>query len=477
MAAGMKEYKILIGGKWKATSEKLTVFNPYNNEQVGVTYSASEQDVEEAISSATEAFKEMRKIPSYKRAEALSQVAAGLKTQREAIAKMITLESAKPIADARAEVMRAVNTFQIASEEAKRIGGECIPLDLMPGSEERWGVTRRVPIGPIVGISPFNFPLNLAAHKIAPAIASGNTIILKPAPKTPLTALMLAEIIASTDLPIGAVQVFPTSNMLAEKMAVDPRIKMLTFTGSAAVGWSLKTKLHRKRVLLELGGNAGVIIHADADLDYAARRCVMGGFSYAGQACISVQRVYVQAACYQSFLDRFLPQVTSLIVGDPMDEKTNLGPMINRDTVKRIGTWIDEAVASGAKILAGGQRIGSVIAPTVLSNTTPAMKVNCEEIFGPVVTVTPYEHFQEAIAALNQSPYGLQAGIFTRDMKSIFEAFDQIEVGGLIVNDVPTYRIDHMPYGGMKESGVGREGILYAIDEMTELKFMALNLK
>ena len=473
----MKEYKIFIAGGWKDGVERLTVFNPYNNEPVGYTYWASEDDIEEAISSAAEAFKAMRTLPAYKRAEALSQISEGLKNRREEIAKMITLESGKPIADARVEVNRAVNTFQVASEEAKRIGGECIPLDLMPGSEERWGFTRHVPIGPIVGISPFNFPLNLVAHKIAPAIAAGNTLILKPAPKTPLTALLLAEIIAGTDLPMGAVQVFPAANNLAEKMVLDPRIKMLTFTGSDVVGWSLKEKLNKKKVLLELGGNASVIIHSDADLAYASQRCVIGGFSYAGQVCISVQRIYIHQTCYQSFLDQFLPQVASLVVGDPMDEKTNLPPMINLDAAKRVEVWIDEAIMYGAKNLTGGKRIGSVITPTVLANTTPAMKVHCKEIFGPVVTVSPYEHLHEAIASVNQSPYGLQAGIFTRDIKAIFEVFDQTEVGGLIVNDIPTYRIDHMPYGGMKESGVGREGIVYAIDEMTELKFMALNLK
>jgi glyceraldehyde-3-phosphate dehydrogenase (NADP+) len=472
----MKEHKIFIAGTWKGGLEKLPVLNPYNNEQIGYTYLASEQDVEEAISSATEAFKEMRNLPAYKRAEALLRIANGLKGQQEEIARMITLESGKPITDSRVEVNRAVNTFQIASEEAKRIGGECIPLDLMPGSEQRWGFTRRVPIGPIVGISPFNFPLNLVAHKIAPAISAGNTIILKPAPKTPLTALLLAKIIADAGLPTGAVQIFPASNMLAENMVCDPRIKMLTFTGSDAVGWSLKEKLNKKKVILELGGNAGVIIHSDADLDYSVRRCVTGCFSYAGQVCISVQRIYVQADRYQSFLDAFLPQVESLVVGDPMDEKTNLPPMINLNAAKRVENWIEEAVASGAKVLAGGKREGSVIFPTVLCNTTPAMKVNCEEIFGPVVTITPYQHLHEAISAVNQSPYGLQAGIFTRDIKAIFEAFDQTEVGGLIVNDVPTYRVDHMPYGGMKESGVGREGVKYAIDEMTELKFLALNL-
>ncbi|MEK7747985.1 MAG: aldehyde dehydrogenase family protein [Nitrospirota bacterium] len=473
----MQDYKIYIAGKWKTSSEKMQVTNPYNNERVGITYQASSDDIEEAILSATSAFSAMRTLPAFKRSEALSAISNGLKDRKDEIARMITLESGKPITDAKTEVNRAIYTFQIASEEAKRINGEVIPLDIMAGSEERLGLTRRVPIGPIVGIAPFNFPLNLVAHKIAPAIAAGNPIILKPAPKTPLTALLLAEIIESAGLPEGAVQIFPTTNALTEKLVRDERIKMLTFTGSAAVGWMLKEKLPKKRVLLELGGNAGVIIHSDSDLDYAAARCVTGGFAYAGQVCISVQRIYVQEDCYATFLERFLPQVAKLQIGDPMDEKTNMSSMISLNEAKRAETWITEAVASGAKILAGGKRLDNLITPTVLTNVTSKMKVSCDEIFAPVVTVTPYQEIREAINALNQSPYGLQAGIFTKDIKRIFQAFDQIEVGGLIVNDVPTYRVDHMPYGGIKESGVGREGIRYAIEEMTELKFLALNLK
>jgi len=451
------------------------VVNPYNNELIGVTYVASEFDIEEAISAATEAFKVMRNLPSYQRAEALSQIAIGIKARKEEIAKMITLESGKPISDARVEVNRAVNTFQIASEEAKRIRGELLPLDQMPGAEGRWGLTRRAPIGPIVGISPFNFPLNLVAHKIAPAIASGNTILLKPAPKTPLTALMLAEIISEAGLPNGAVQIFPTTNPLAEKMVCHPAVKMLSFTGSARVGWSLKEKIPKKRVTLELGGNAGVIIEPDADLDFAARRCVVGGFSFAGQVCISVQRIYVHEECYQPFLDCFLPRVASLKMGDPMDEKTEVGSMIDLAAAERAETWINEAVSEGAILLFGGKRAGQQLMPTVLANTTFGMKVNCEEIFAPVVTVTPYQHFHEAMAAVNQSSYGLQAGLFTQNIKEIFQAFDQIDVGGLIINDVPTYRVDSMPYGGIKESGFGREGIRYAIDEMTECKLLLLN--
>lgn len=471
------EYKFWVGGKWKVSSQKWEVINPYNSRPVGTTYLASPEDVEEAISAAASAFRETRTLPAFRRGEILHAISEGLKSRKEEVARMITLESGKPITDARGEVARAVNTFQIASEEAKRIEGDVIPLDLMPGSEGRIGITRRVPVGPILGISPFNFPLNLVAHKIAPALASGNTIILKPAPKTPLTALLLAEIIAAAGVPDGAVNILLCSNELAEKMLLDLRIKMLSFTGSAPVGWSLKQKANKKRVILELGGNAGVIIHSDADLDYAARRCAIGGFSYAGQVCISVQRIYVQEKIYTPFLNRFLPLVESLKVGDPLEEETAMGSMIDVRAAERVEGWIQEAVSQGAKVLTGGKRSGTLLAPTVLEKTTPQMEVNCQELFAPVVTVTPYVDLDQAISLLNDSSYGLQAGLFARDVKEIFRAFDEIDVGGLIVNDVPIYRIDHMPYGGLKESGVGREGIRYAIEEMTDLKFMALNLK
>ncbi len=471
------EYQFWVGGKWKSSSQKWEVINPYDGRAVGTTYLASPENVEEAMAAAAAAFQETRKLPAFRRGEILHAISEGLKARKEEVARMITLESGKPITDARGEVNRAVNTFQVASEEAKRIEGELIPLDLMPGSEGRVGITRRLPVGPILGISPFNFPLNLVAHKIAPALAAGNTIILKPAPKTPLTALLLAEIIASAGVPDGAVNVFLCSNELAEKMLVDPRIKMLSFTGSGPVGWALKQKANKKRGILELGGNAGVIIHSDADLDTAARRCAVGGFSYAGQVCISVQRIFVQEKIYTPFLDRFLPLVQSLKVGDPLSEETAMGSMIDLKAAERVEGWIQEAVSQGAKILTGGKRVGTLLQPTVLEKTTPQMQVRCQEVFAPLVTVAPYAGLDEAIAQLNDSPYGLQAGLFARDIKEIFHAFDEIDVGGLIVNDVPIYRIDHMPYGGIKESGVGREGIRYAIEEMTDLKFMALNLK
>ncbi|MFQ5780555.1 MAG: aldehyde dehydrogenase family protein, partial [Nitrospiria bacterium] len=342
------EYKYWVGGKWKESTERLEVVNPYDHQVIGMTWWASAADMEKAVSASVEAFKEMRRLPAFKRADILCRISESLRDRREEVARVITLESGKPINDARGEVNRAVNTFRVASEEAKRIGGEVIPLDLASGSEGRTGLTRRQPIGPIVGISPFNFPLNLVAHKIAPALATGNTIILKPAPKTPLTALLLAEIIATVDIPAGAVNVLTCSNDLSERMVCDPRVKMLSFTGSAPVGWSLKGKAAKKRVVLELGGNAGVIIESDADIEYAAKRCAVGGFSYAGQVCISVQRIFVQEEIFQGFVDRFIQQVQSMKVGDPMDEKTVMGPMIDLKAAERAEDWIQEAVSQGA---------------------------------------------------------------------------------------------------------------------------------
>ena len=473
----MEKTAYWIGGAWRESADALPVINPYNGREIGATSLATPEDVEDALSAAAAAYPVMRRLPGHRRAAILARISAGIQARAEEMARTITLEAGKPIRDARGEVARAVNTFQVAAEEAKRIGGEVIPLDWAAGSEGRIGITRRQPVGPILGISPFNFPLNLVAHKIAPAIASGNPILLKPAPKTPLTALLLARIISDTDLPRGAVSIFPCANTLAGALVSDRRIKMISFTGSVPVGWSIKAKAVKKKVILELGGNAGVIIQDDADLDYAAKRCALGGFAYAGQVCISVQRIFVQASAYAPFMERFLPLVKAISVGDPMDEATGIGPMISREAAERAEGWIKEAVSKGAKILAGGRRDGAALAPTVLGDTGPEMAVNCVEVFAPIVTVSRYETLDDAIRQLNNSPYGLQAGLFARDIKAVFSAFDAIDVGGLIVNDVPTYRVDHMPYGGVKESGVGREGVRYAIEEMTELKLMALNLQ
>ncbi|MBH0191042.1 MAG: aldehyde dehydrogenase family protein, partial [Nitrospira sp.] len=390
---------------------------------------------------------------------------------------LITAEAGKPITDAKREVSRAVQTFTVAAEESRRIPGDVIPLDWTPGTDSHLGIMRRVPIGPILGITPFNFPLNLVAHKVAPALAAGNPILIKPAPQTPLTALLLGEIAWEAGVPPGGLNVVPCDNVLAERMVVDPRFKLMSFTGSAAVGWMLKAKCGKKKVTLELGGNAGVVIEPDADLDLAAQRCAAGGFGYAGQTCISVQRVFVHQSVVEAFTTKLLIHVARLKAGDPTDEMTTIGPVIDPGAAHRIENWISDAVAQGARVLLGGKRMGSVVEATVLANVTPDMKVSCEEVFGPVVTVTPYRQLSDAIALLNQSEYGLQAGLFTQDVNKIFYAFRHLEVGAVLANEIPTFRADHMPYGGVKDSGLGREGISAAIEDMTEPRLLVLNVK
>jgi glyceraldehyde-3-phosphate dehydrogenase (NADP+) len=477
MSVKPREYQIFLGGNWRSCNIRKEIANPYNQEVIGVVHQAAESEIEEAIRAAQKSFSELRRMPLYRRAEALRKITDGITARREEFAKSICLEAGKPITDSRSEVDRAILNFQTAAEETKRLGGEVIPMDLAPGSESRFGVVRRFPIGPVLGISPFNFPLNLVGHKIAPAIASGNPIVLKPAPQTPITALLLMEVVAQAGLPAGAVTVLPCANDLAEKMVVDDRFKLLSFTGSAKVGWYLKSKAGKKKILLELGGNAGVIIHQDADLERAARRCTAGGFSYAGQSCISVQRIYVQEVVVKPFLDRLLTLVKEIKTGDPMKESTNLGPMIDQAAAERTAQWLSEAIQQGAKVLAGGKRNGQFFEPTVLTDGSPSMKVCNEEVFAPLVVVVPYRNFEDAVAMLNSSQYGLQAGLFTNDLKKVFYAYEELEVGGLMVNEVPTYRIDPMPYGGIKDSGLGREGVRYAIEEMTEIKLLGLNLQ
>lgn len=471
-----KEYPFIIGGEHRTSAEKVEIRNPYNQEVIAAVNYASAHDAQEAIARAASAFEMTRQWPSYRRADVLRRVANELTERKEELAELITLEAGKPIRDARTEVARAIQTFTVASEEARRLGGELLPLDWLAGSENRWAVVRRFPIGPILGITPFNFPLNLVAHKVAPALASGNPIIIKPAPQTPLSALRLGEIVYEAGWPEGGLSVLPCSNDVAGLMLTDERIKKLSFTGSAAVGWVLKAQVPKKKVTLELGGNAAVIVHEDADLDWAAKRCVQGGFAYAGQTCISVQRIYAHEAVYEPFLERLLEGVRNLVVGNPRDEKTDVGPMISVAAAERAESWIREAVQAGAKVLIGGERSGAFLMPTVLTDVAPEMKVSCEEVFAPVVIVNRYADFDEAIRQVNSSRYGLQAGIFTRNVNRIFHAYQAIDVGGLIINDVPTYRADHMPYGGVKDSGFGREGVRSAIEEMTEPRVLVLNL-
>lgn len=469
-------FKYYIGNARKESKTSLEVRNPFNNDVVGVTFLADENDVDDAIQSAVRAFDETKRMPGFRKAEILDTIKNSLQKRSEEFARQITLESGKPIADARVEVERAVGTFQLAAEESKRMAGEYLPLDVSVRSQNRTAINKRFPIGPILGISPFNFPLNLVVHKIAPAIASGNPIIIKPATKTPLTALLLAEVISESGWPDGGLSVFPCATNLAGQMVADERFQMLTFTGSAAVGWRLKRIAGKKRVTLELGGNAGAIIDSDENLEHTIKRCAVSAFSFSGQICISLQRLFIDKKIYDNFIPAFLDVVKALKMGDPLNEETKVGPMIEEQAARRIESWVAEAVKEGAHILHGGVRKGSFYEPTVIANTTPRMKINANEIFAPAVTVSKYDAFEEAINHLNNSAYGLQASVFTNNIKRAFYAYENLHVGGVLINDVPSFRTDNMPYGGVKDSGFGREGVRYAMEEMTESKLLVLNL-
>jgi acyl-CoA reductase-like NAD-dependent aldehyde dehydrogenase len=467
----------LVGGKWYEEGEPVEVRSPYDQSVVGRTWVGTRKHAEQAIAAAVGAFGTTRRLPAFERQRVLRQVAQTIAERKTEFSRTLAAEAGKPIKAARTEVERAIFTFNVAAEESTRIYGEFLPLDWQEFTAGRWGIVRRFPLGPIAGITPFNFPLNLVAHKVAPAMACGCTMVLKPAPQTPMCALLLAEAVQQAGWPDGALNVLPLSNDDASLLVTDPRLKLISFTGSAAVGWQIKSQAGKKRVLLELGGNAGVIVHGDTDVAYAAERCVTGGFAYAGQTCISVQRILVERPAYGMFVESLLGGVRKLKTGDPMEDSTDVGPLIRERDAVRATEWVQEAVAGGARLLCGGRRQGSIMEPTVLTGTRPEMRVNCEEIFAPVVTVEPYDDFSAAIRQLNDSPYGLQAGVFTRDAKRIFQAYEELEVGGVMAGEVPTFRIDNMPYGGVKDSGLGREGLRYAMEEMTEPKLLMMNLR
>lgn len=468
------ESGFLVAGEWIAAGKRVEINSPYTGKSIGNTWLGTKKDLERAISSAKNSSVELRQVPAYKRKDALLAVATKIREHKETFVRLMALEAGKPMKAARAEVDRAMLTFTTAAEEAVRIHGEYMPLDFIPATEGRWGIVRRFPIGPIAAITPFNFPLNLVAHKLAPAIAAGCPVVLKPAPQTPFCALLLGKLILESGWPASALSILSLSNEDAASLVSDNRLKLLSFTGSAKVGWQLKHNAGKKRVVLELGGNAAVIIHNDAEIDHAVERCTSGAFSYAGQSCISVQRILVHADIFDEFTAKMVEAAGKLRVGDPSDESTDVGPMIRASDVERVEQWIKEAVSSGAKVLCGGTTKRSLIMPTLLSATTPKMKVNCEEIFAPVATIEPYEDFDDALVRSNDSQFGLQAGLFTHDSRLIFRAFERLEVGGVIVGDVPTFRVDPMPYGGVKDSGLGREGIRYAIEEMTERKLLVM---
>ena len=466
-----------IDGHWEQDGDVVDIRSPFDGSVVGRITQARREHAEAAIAASVKAFGTTRRLPAFERQRVLRRVAQQIAERREEFARTIVQEAGKPIKAARIEVDRGIFIFNIAAEETTRIYGEYLPLDWQEFTAGRWGIVKRFPLGPIAGITPFNFPLHLVAHKVAPAIAAGCSIILKPAPQTPISSLLLAECIQQAGWPDGGFNVLPLSNEDASLLVTDERIKLISFTGSVPVGWDIKKRAGKKKVALELGGNAGVIVHGDADVAYAADRCVTGGFTYAGQTCISVQRILVEQSVYGKFTDLLVEGVKKLKTGDPMEESTDVGPLIRESDAVRVTNWVDEAVHSGARLLCGGGRKGSVVNPVVLTSTKPEMKVNCQEVFGPVVTVEPYQKFDEALRRLNDSSYGLQAGIFTRDVKLLFQAYDELEIGGLIAGDIPSFRIDQMPYGGVKDSGLGREGLRYAIEEMTEPKLLVMNLR
>ena len=471
-------YPLWVAGKPVDGPEPLEIRSPYDGRLVGTTTSASPEQIEEAVAAAHRLRHEAAALPVHVRADALSAISRTIADRADELAALITAENGKPMLWARAEVGRAASVFRIAAEEARRWSGEAMRLDTDKAAEGRLAYVRHVPYGVVLAISPFNFPLNLVAHKVAPAIAVGAPVVVKPAPKTPLSALALAEIAAETDLPAGMVSVVNVPNEQASSLVSDERMPVVSFTGSGPVGWKIKEAVPAKHVTLELGGNAGVVVcgdyTGDDDLAWAATRIAVFSNYQAGQSCIGVQRVYVAEAAYDAFKPKLIDAIAALKVGDPSDEATQVGPVINEDAAARIETWVREALDSGAALLAGGGREGTTVEPTVLEGVPNDAKVACEEVFGPVLMLAKVPDDDAGFAAVNDSPYGLQAGVFTHSLQTAFRAHRELEVGGVIVGDVPSYRADQMPYGGAKQSGVGREGLNYAMHDYTYERVMVL---
>ncbi len=467
---------MLINGQWVDGDGIIEVKNKFSGGVIATVATASPTQVNEAIEAAETAFRTtMRQMPAHQRSRILQRTSELLAADQENIAALIAQEAGKSWKYALGEVHRGVQTFRFAAEEAKRIHGETVPMDAAEGGEDKFGFYFRCPVGVVVAISPFNFPLNLVAHKVAPAIAAGNTIVLKPASSTPLTAVRLGEIMIEAGLPPGAMNIlFGSGSTVGEWLVADPRPAKISFTGSATIGKRIMSICGLKKVTMELGNNSAVVVDKDADLDRAVARSVMGSFANSGQICISVQRIYVHEKVYQPFLDKFVAATKALKVGDPIERDNDVGPMIDEGEAMRAEAWIQEALARGARCLIGGRRQGSVLMPTVLVNVAANMKVVCEEIFAPVVSILPFTDFDDAIAHVESSPYGLQAGIFTQNLKHAFAAVRGLDMGGVIINDVPTFRLDHMPYGGNKMSGLGREGVRFAIEEMTNIKMVVI---
>ncbi|QIA27641.1 aldehyde dehydrogenase family protein [Thermaerobacter sp. PB12/4term] len=475
-AVAVRTYGLFIDGHWVERDENLPVRNKYTGEVIGYVARATRDDVERAVTAAQRAYRE-NPLPPYRRYQILKRASELIRERKPELARTIAAEAGKPLKDALAEVDRCTQTLEISAEEAKRIHGEQVPIEAAPGAENRLAFTLRVPVGVVAAISPFNFPLNLAAHKVGPSLAAGNAVVLKPATATPLSAVHLVQALADAGLPPGYLNlVTGAGGEVGEWLLADPRIAAYTFTGSAAVGERIKAASGLRRVVLELGNNSATIVCADADLDLAAARCARGAFANAGQICLSVQRIYVQRPVYEAFLEKLVAETRKLKVGDPLDPETDVGPMISEAEAERAEAWIREAVEQGARVLCGGRRQGAVLEPTVLVDVRPDMKVVCQEAFAPLVTVAPFEDVDEAIAMVNDSFYGLQAGIYTRDLQTAMKAARRIEVGGVMVNEIPNWRVDLMPYGGVKGSGIGREGPRYAIEHLTDLRLVVFNL-
>ena len=475
MAVTATERKLLIAGEWVETGEWQEVRSPYSGEVIGRVPRAGADEARRAIDAAEAAMQDP--LPAHKRAEILVRVAAALGRRHDEVARLISDEAGKPMKAARIEASRAMSTYTFSAAEARKLAGEMVPMDASQAGEGKLAFTLRRPIGVVAGISPFNFPLNLVAHKIAPALAAGCALVLKPAGQTPLSALLLAELETEAGLPPGWLNVLvgPASE-IGDVLVEDERVKAITFTGSSAVGWGLRERAARKRVNLELGNATPLIVEADADVEAAAAATAQHGFSFAGQSCISIQRVYVRRSVYDDYLELLLPKVEQLVLGDPADEETDVGPVIDEGARGRILEWIDEARSAGAKILTGGELEGEQIRPTVIANAGSDLKVSCEEVFGPVVTVNPYDALDEAIELANGTRYGLQGGIFTSNVQTAFRAAQELDFGGVTVNEAPTFRADQMPYGGVKDSGNTREGPAWAVREMTEERLVVIQL-
>jgi acyl-CoA reductase-like NAD-dependent aldehyde dehydrogenase len=475
MVATVPERKLLVAGEWIETGQWVDVTSPYSGELVGRVAKAGAAETRRAIDAAEEAMRSP--LPAHRRAEILVRVAAQLGRRHDEAARTICAEAGKPLKTARVEASRGMSTYTMAAVEARRLAGDVVPMDASQAGEGKLALTLRRPIGVVGAITPFNFPLNLVAHKLAPSLAAGCAVVLKPASATPLSALLLAELMTEAGLPPGwlSVLVGPSAE-IGDVLIADERVRALTFTGSGDVGWKLRERAPRKKVLLELGNATPVVVAADADLDAAAAKLAANAFSFAGQSCISVQRVYVERDAYDGLLERFLPKVEALRVGDPADEETDVGPVIDADARERILAWIEEARGAGAEVLAGGGLDGELIPPTVIANPPADAKVSQEEVFGPVCTVTRVDSLDDAFALANATRYGLQAGIFTSALDSALRAAQALDFGGVTVNEAPTFRADQMPYGGTKDSGNTREGPAYAVRELTEERLVVVEL-